>query len=144
MKHLTCLLLLFIMAGCNTTPANLGADDGRLADCPWAPRCVSSQASDPDDRVAPIRYSGSLAEARQTLLDVLQGMDDMRIVKVEERYLHAKVRSDWFNFVDDLEFLFVPAAQLIHVRSSARVGLYDFDVNRDRINTLRSRFLTAQ
>ncbi len=82
--------------------------------------------------------------ARQQMLDVLRSMENARIVKVEERYLHAKFRSGWVRFVDDVEFLFVPEEQLIHVRSSTRLGVYDFDANRDRINTIRAQFLTSR
>lgn len=139
------IMLAASFYGCaSSAPENIGVSDGRLADCPWSPRCVSSQSSDLDSRVPPIRFSGSLNMARQQMLDVLRSMENARIVKVEERYLHAKFRSGWVRFVDDVEFLFVPEEQLIHVRSSARLGIYDFDVNRDRINTIRAHFLTAR
>lgn len=142
--RLLLMMSLIALSGCaNKPPESIGASDGRLADCPWVPRCVSSQSNDPDSRIAPIHYSGSLAVARQTMLDVIRHMEGSRIVKVEERYLHTRFQSDWLGFVDDVEFLFVPDAQLIHVRSSARLGLYDFDINRDRINTIRARFLTS-
>ncbi|MDI9554865.1 MAG: DUF1499 domain-containing protein, partial [Pseudomonadota bacterium] len=45
-----------------------------------------------------------------------------------------------FRFVDDVEFLFDDAAKLIHVRSASRVGVYDFEVNRNRVEDIRRRF----
>ena len=43
------------------------------------------------------------------------------------------------RFVDDTEFWFDPAAQVVQVRSSSRVGHGDLGVNRERIEHIRAR-----
>jgi uncharacterized protein (DUF1499 family) len=44
--------------------------------------------------------------------------------------------------VDDLEFYFNPP-EMIQVRSASRTGYFDFGVNRQRMDTIRSQFLTT-
>ena len=59
------------------------------------------------------------------------------LIREWEDYLHFKVRSYLFGFVDDVEFWFDEAAQTIHGRSAARSGYYDFGVNRKRMEKVR-------
>jgi uncharacterized protein (DUF1499 family) len=42
------------------------------------------------------------------------------------------------KFVDDVEFWFDPAANVIQVRSASRVGRGDMGVNRKRIEAVRA------
>ncbi|MHC1711923.1 MAG: DUF1499 domain-containing protein [Solidesulfovibrio sp.] len=58
------------------------------------------------------------------------------VVDVTERYLHATQSSLRFGFVDDIEFLYDPAAGLLHARSASRVGYSDLGVNRRRLETI--------
>jgi uncharacterized protein (DUF1499 family) len=44
------------------------------------------------------------------------------------------------RFVDDVEFLLVPAERVIHVRSASRVGYSDLGTNRKRVEALRAKF----
>lgn len=53
---------------------------------------------------------------------------------------HAKVRSSFFKFVDDVEFYFPKDKNIIHIRSLARTGYSDFGVNRKRMEKIRVRF----
>ncbi|HOW77583.1 MAG TPA: DUF1499 domain-containing protein [Candidatus Competibacteraceae bacterium] len=55
------------------------------------------------------------------------------------QYLHVEFRSAVFGFVDDMEFYFSPPGT-IQVRSASRTGYSDFGVNRERVETLRTRF----
>lgn len=54
-------------------------------------------------------------------------------------YIHAEVTSSIMGYVDDVEFVFLPE-QRIDVRSSSRIGYYDFNVNRKRVERLRDGF----
>lgn len=117
-----------------------GLVQGRLADCPGSPNCVSSQAVDDRHRIEPLRYAGSAADARSRLLEILDRLPRTRIVTQAEHYVHAESRSRWFRFIDDIEFLIDPAAGLIHVRSAARVGYSDAGVNRQRVERIRREF----
>lgn len=76
------------------------------------------------------------------MLEVLNGMDRVRIVRADADYLHAEFRSAVLGFVDDVEFLF-DAPGVIQVRSASRTGYYDFGVNRERVETIRARFQAA-
>lgn len=59
------------------------------------------------------------------------------VVQREDEYLRAECRSKVFGFVDDLELVPSPEGGL-DVRSAARLGWYDFGVNRKRVEMLRA------
>jgi uncharacterized protein (DUF1499 family) len=137
------IAVLVLTTGCSSgrPPPGLGVTTGQLAPCPGSPNCVSSQAG-AEQRVEPLRYEGDAARARARLLEVLNGMDRARIVQSTDDYVHVEFRSAVFGFVDDVEFYFSPPGT-IQVRSAARIGYYDFGVNRERVETLRVRFATT-
>ncbi len=60
-----------------------------------------------------------------------------------EDNLKAECRSALFGFVDDLELQFRAPENILALRSAARLGHYDFGVNRVRVEELR-RFLKAR
>jgi uncharacterized protein (DUF1499 family) len=91
----------------------------------------------------PIPYTGTLAQARARMLQVLRDHPRTRIVQEEPDYLKAECRSRVFRFVDDVELLFDDAARQIHFRSASRLGRKDFGVNRERMETIRKAFLAA-
>ncbi len=133
--------VLVLATGCSggRPPASLGVTEGRLAPCPGSPNCVSSEAAAAEQRVEPLRYDGDATQARARLLEVLNGMERVRIVQSTDDYLHAEFRSAVFGFVDDVEFYFSPPG-ILQVRSASRTGYSDFGVNRERVETLRARF----
>ena len=139
-SRLIVVALLALTTGCSggRQPASLGVAEGRLAPCPGSPNCVSSEAV-AKQRVEPLRYDGDATQARARLLDVLNGMERVRIVQSTDDYLHTEFRSAVFGFVDDVEFYFSPPGT-IQVRSASRTGYSDFGVNRERVETLRARF----
>jgi len=51
-----------------------GPPAGRLQPCPDSPNCVCSKSSDPRHRIAPIAYTGSGAEGKQKLVDVIRSL----------------------------------------------------------------------
>lgn len=114
-----------------------GLCGGRLADCPAAPCCVSTVASRPSRRVAPIGYSVSRAEVQAIVVDALRAWPRTGIVTVQDDYIHAVQRSRWFGFADDLECHLPAAERLVHMRSAARLGWCDFGANRARAERLR-------
>lgn len=119
------------------------AGDALVADglepCPASPNCVSSQAADEGQRVAPLRYTGDEADARKRLLAVLRGMDGAQVKQDSGDYIHAEFRSTVFGFVDDVSLRFGPAGE-IQLRSASRTGYYDFGANRRRVEAIRSGF----
>jgi len=73
-------------------------------------------------------------------VSVIDELPKNEIVKVTDHYIHAKFTSRLFRFVDDVEFCIDDDLKIIHVRSSSRVGYFDFGVNRRRIERIRARF----
>ena len=108
--------------------------------CPNAPKCVSSQVSNPRHYIEPFTFSDEPVEAMARLKAALLVEKRVTIVKEQASYLRAEVRSLIFKFVDDVEFTLLPEQGLIHIRSSARTGYSDFGVNRRRIERIRSMF----
>jgi uncharacterized protein (DUF1499 family) len=66
-------------------------------------------------------------------------MDGGQIVKREPGYLYAQFTTQIMKYVDDAEFWFDPAAGIIQVRSSSRLGSSDLGVNRKRIEFIRQK-----
>jgi uncharacterized protein (DUF1499 family) len=110
------------------------------AGCPDAPKCVSSQVSDPRHFINPFTFNDQPSEAMQRLKQALLNEKRVTIIVEEPTYLRAEVRSLIFRFVDDVEFTLYPEQGLIHIRSSARIGYSDLGVNRRRIERIRQLF----
>jgi uncharacterized protein (DUF1499 family) len=111
-----------------------------LAPCPDKPNCVSSQSDDTRQYIKPLGFHDTPAQAMQRLRNALLSEPRTTLVSEEGSYLHAEARSLIFRFVDDLEFVLVPAAGVIHVRAAARTGHSDFGVNRRRMERIRQLF----
>ena len=71
-------------------------------------------------------------------------MNRVRVVKLEDNYIHAEFISFIFRFVDDVEFYFDDEQKLIQIKSASRVGYSDLGVNRRRIEKIRKQFETAE
>lgn len=88
-----------------------------------------------EHHIEPLPWSDGVIERAA---EVLERMPRTRIVAREPNYLHAEVTSALFRFVDDLELLAEPAAGIVAVRSSSRIGYWDGGVNRARVDALRA------
>ncbi|HYF63085.1 MAG TPA: DUF1499 domain-containing protein [Herpetosiphonaceae bacterium] len=138
------LIGLAIAARRARRPANLGAADGRLAACPDTPNCAASQSGDAKQRMDPIPYSTSTAEARRRLLEIIRSSPRTEIVAETPTYLGAVYRSKLFGFPDDVEFLFDEERRVIDFRSASRVGGGDLGVNRARMLAISRAFAAAE
>ncbi len=114
-----------------TRPDNLGVKDGKLADCPGTPNCVSSQSSKPQEKVEPLP-----AVSIDRLRQVIEGMERTKIIEQTDNYLYAEFATKLMGFVDDVEFYHDGAA--IQVRSASRLGKSDLGLNRKRVEEIRS------
>jgi uncharacterized protein (DUF1499 family) len=101
---------------------------------------VSTEDPDPGKKMAPIRFAGDAAQARQRLASILRSIDNARIIMDEGDYIHAQFTTSLFRFVDDVEFLIDEKEKLIRFRSASRKGYYDFGANRKRMADLTERF----
>jgi len=131
--------LSIFLSGCNgaSKTAQFGLLNNRLQPCPEAPNCVSSTETDTQKMAAPFHLQVEATEAWATIVEIITARPRTHIISVTDRYLHAECRSAIFGFIDDLELLLHPELQLVTIRSAARLGYYDFGVNRKRVEDLR-------
>jgi len=138
------IIIAVLLIGCTgSRPTRLGVTSGKFIPCPDSPNCVSSQDPDQSHSIEPLVYKGSPEEAGTRLLGVIQGIKRAKLVTAQERYLHVEFTSAVFRFVDDAEFFIDDNQKLIHLRSAARLGYYDFGVNRKRMEKIREMFNKA-
>jgi len=119
----------------------IGIVDGKFHPCPDTPNCVSTQAADNKHKIDPIQYSGSLSEAKEKIIKIINSLKRSKIITNKENYIHAEFRTATFRFVDDVEFLFDDSEKIIHFRSRARLGISDMGVNRKRMEIIRKKFV---
>jgi uncharacterized protein (DUF1499 family) len=127
-------------------PGQLGVRDGRLRPPSPTPNSVSSQAGlylEPGQRtsasIEPLPLRGSGPQTIEKLRAIVESMAGAEVVKSEPDYLYAQYTTRLMKYVDDVEFWFDPAKQVIQVRSASRLGSRDFGVNRARIDAIRLR-----
>ncbi len=124
-------------------PETVGLRGSTLSPCPASPNCVSSEALDPAHQLAPFLLAASPEEAWHAVRLALSELPRTQIVTDTGQYLHAECRSAIFRFVDDLELQLRPEEGQIAVRSASRIGSSDFGVNRDRVERLRRKLVSA-
>jgi uncharacterized protein (DUF1499 family) len=90
----------------------------------------------------PVAFTGSAAEARKTLLSILD-RSRVEVVESTESYIHAVFTTRLMKYRDDVEFLIDSDAHLIHFRSASRVGTSDLGTNRRRMKGLIRDFESA-
>lgn len=134
------ILSLAVLSNMAVRPTNLGATNGRLAECPATPNCVSSQTERDDRRMEPLPFSGDPQEALERLRQTVEALPRTHVVTAVDGYLHVECTTALFRFVDDVEFLVDPSRSVIHFRSASRVGRSDLGANRRRIETIRRAF----
>ena len=132
----------------SSAPADLGVRDGRLAAPKPTPNNVHSQADAfgagfAQTRIDALPLRGDGAGSIARVKAVLETRPRTRIVESRGDYLRVEFTTKWMKFVDDAEFWFDPAAQVVQVRSASRVGHGDHGVNRQRIESVRERYLSA-
>ncbi len=116
----------------------------QLRPCPSSPNCVSSQAADPGHRMVPIPFTGAQEDAQSRLRTIIRALPRAEITRDEPGYLAVSFRSRVFGFLDEAEFVVDGDSRLIHFRSGARTGYYDFGVNRSRMEGIAEAFTAAQ
>ncbi len=119
-------------------PENLGVHDNLLWYCPKMPNCVSSDSIIPDYDIAALPYDSTPEKSINTIRNVLLSLYGIRIITERSDYIYAECRSRIIGFVDDLEIYCEDSNKICHVRSAARLGYSDFDVNRKRVEKIRA------
>lgn len=128
-----------------TPPADLGVRDGKLKPPSATENSVSSQAALYPDHpqrgyadIAPLALRGDGPATVAKIRTIVEGMDGAKVIRSDPGYLYAQFTTRLMKYVDDVEFWFDPANQVIQVRSASRVGRSDLGVNRKRIEAVRA------
>lgn len=129
----------------SSPPTDLGVHGGKLKSPSATDNSVSSQASlYPDNpqarsaQSAPLALRGDGPSTIGRIKTIVEAMAGATVVKSEADYLYAQYTTPLMKFVDDVEFWYDPAAQVVQVRSASRVGKGDMGVNRKRIEAVRA------
>jgi len=133
-----------------TAPTDLGARDGKLKPPSPTENSVTSQAALYPDHpqrgyadIAPLPVKGDGPATMARIKAIVQGMDGAKVVKSEPDYLYAQFVTRLMKYVDDVEFWFDPAKNVIEVRSASRLGSKDLGVNRKRVEAVRAALAAA-
>jgi uncharacterized protein (DUF1499 family) len=130
---------LLLLSGCASLSGGpTGIVNGELQPCPPGPHCVSSDDTRPSFRIAPLQVIVAPAVAWRGLKAHVASLPRTEIAGEHSGYLHLTFTSRWLRFTDDVEFLLRADRGEIAVRSSSRLGYYDFGVNRERLESIRA------
>ncbi len=121
-------------------PANLGYSNGQFVPPSWKPNCVSSTVEKTDKHyIEPLTFTGAPGAAWKKLQSIVKATPRVNVVQDGPTYLYGEFKSAGLGFVDDVEFALDEKANVIHVRSASRLGVRDFNVNRNRIESIRAQ-----
>jgi len=129
------LVAVLLLGGC-TSPPGKPADMQVLPACGRLPNCVNSQSGRGVHAIEPLEANAG--QWRQ-LKAWIAKQEDWEISIDDDRFLQAVVKTPLMRFRDDVQLLFFPAAQLIQVRSSSRLGISDMGTNAKRVESLRAQ-----
>lgn len=108
----------------------------RLKPCPNSPNCVNSLHPQGNSKIEPI-YSKDTRKTLKKLEMILENLARSKKITIEEGYLHFQIRSFLFGFIDDVECQAFPQEGIIHIKSAAKSGYYDFNVNKNRVKKIK-------
>jgi uncharacterized protein (DUF1499 family) len=126
---------LLLLAGCSSTPDRSQAP-GVLPECGWLPNCVNTQSGRGAQASEPIQAN---AEQWKALKAWITRQEDWDITVDDVNFMQAVVSTPLLKFRDDVQLLYVPADQLVQVRSASQIGLSDLGTNARRVEDLRAQ-----
>lgn len=126
-------------------PRKVGVIDGRFYPCPKKHVCVSTQSDKNDEihYIEPIPFRETKQEAMEKILKIVNSMSRTKILEKSENYIHALFTTALLRFKDDVEFYFDDSEKLIHFKSQSRIGGYDWETNKKRMNTIKDYYLKS-
>ena len=130
------MIAFFILGKKSQNGSARGLSDGHLMPCSSKPNCVCSEQ---DKSIAMKDNSKAMIAPLEMSWDQLVkriGSQGGTITHNDGGYLSAVFTSKLFKFTDDLEAR--KDGDIIHIRSSSRVGYSDRGVNRKRVEKLRA------
>jgi uncharacterized protein (DUF1499 family) len=113
--------------------------ESELSPCPDSPNCVQSVDAGHKSHITPLQLSAGDNTTTQwkKLQGLILAMSRTRLAEQRDNYMRVEFRSLLFRFVDDVEFMLDASNSIVHIRSAARTGHYDFGVNRKRLVAIR-------
>jgi len=135
------LAVLCFIAIPGKKPQNVGLQNlTKLADCDEQKQnCVSSKATTAYHTMIPWMVLNK-SEFMKNLAKIIKEDPQSNIIIQNEKYIYAQYQSNYFKFIDDVEFILTDNNE-VHFRSSSRLGRKDFKVNRKRILKLHDKLL---
>jgi len=138
-KRLFLFLLFSLFSSCKDKPAKgLGlTTKNQFFPCPKNPNCVSSFENPKNEKnfIRPIKFLGQKETIIKKLVTLIENNPNAKIVERKENYIRAEYTSSFFKFVDDIQFYF-GKKNIIHIKSSSRVGYSDFGKNKQRVEEI--------
>ena len=135
-------IVMILFYGCAGKHVKVQADDSlALCSCFPLPNCVSSNAWLFYNNVSPFELAVDRKTAWPVVKQAVADIPRAKIVEEDLRYIHAKCYSRVFHFVDNLELLMHPDEDIISVRSSSFIAIFDFGVNHWRVYKLRKQLI---
>ena len=135
------ILVLFVLGQMSQSGEANGLVEAKLAKCPDKPNCICTEfVADVSHYIEPIGFSQSDAAEALSRLKSSVGEMGGSIQAEADNYLAFTFTSSIFRFVDDLEIRIDTDQNMIHVRSSSRVGHSDRGVNKKRFEQLKKLF----
>jgi uncharacterized protein (DUF1499 family) len=151
MKNLIYIIpLLLVLVSCQgEAPKDIGVSIQKIGKmnrfalkaCPPKPNCVSSikELSSESNYIEPIKIHSNKEFAFEKIAKILLNDKSVKVITQTDDYIRAEFKSKVFKFVDDVEFFFGDHG-VIQVRSASRLGHYDMNANKKRIEKIRFKF----
>lgn len=111
----------------------------KLLPCGDSPNCVCSQDSRKEFSIKSLKRSSSLEKDKKKLKKICFSLQ-AELLEEKENYLHFLFKTKFFRFKDDVEFLLKDTS--IEMRSSSRIGHYDFKTNKKRLEKIKTLFIS--
>ena len=129
----TIICTLVTLAACTSAPIQPN-NGGDLSPCGNFPNCVTSLD---DSSWAYIKPLAANSQQWQALKQTLSQRDGWQITTSKDLFVQAVVTTPTMRFKDDVQLQFVSAKNIIHIRSSSRLGYSDMGANAARVERLR-------
>jgi len=108
---------------------------------PLIDKKILSDCTNPNNCVLENWEVSNANESFTELIDILKNTPRIKIINIEENYLHALAKSRVMKYIDDIEIKKSEKENILEIKSKSRTGFYDLGVNKRRINTLHFRLI---
>jgi uncharacterized protein (DUF1499 family) len=122
---------------------NYGLVEGKLSQCPDTPNCICTEDYE-NKNYEPLKIQIKNKDSAWIHLKDAIVEAGGEIQSENSEYLWAMFVTPIFRFVDDFEARIDTVQSVIHLRSSSRVGDYDFGTNFKRVERVVEIFMAKR